>query len=442
MKRLRIIIITCIVLILLIIGIMFFINRRNNIESGNIGDIGEEVNYDTSDLKDVDDRVQFFTVIDCVEVYLDQVQKDNAKYYDRNDEGEYVLIASQEEINEDIYQLLSKEYIEKNNITVENVLEYVDNIEDNYYYVPLKMKVLEASNTYKYVVFGFIQTSQNEFLRDANYVVNMDRNNKTFSIELLSNDYASIDDVSVENNNESIDVKDNNTFKDAVVTNEYVANNYFERYKRMCLTNTETAYEYLNTEYKNKRFGSLEEYISYVEANREELSSIRIDQYLVNNYDGYTEYVCKDQYDNYYIFDEQDINNFDVKLDTYTIATEKFIEQYNGSSDENKVKLNIDKWVKMINNRDYKNAFNYLDETFRNNNFNNDSTTFENYMRNQYPAHYQALYGDTTERSGVFAQNIVLRNIDEEESSEQNLDIIMSLQEDLNFVMSFTIYSK
>ena len=442
MKKIKIVIIICLVLCLIIIASIFAIRKGNDIMQDNLGDPGEDINYETAELKDIDDRIQYYTVINCIETYLNQVKKDNLKYYDKNDQGEYVLIASQEEINEDIYQLLSQEYIEKNGITIENVLEYVDNIEDNYYYVPLKMKVLEASNTYKYVVFGFIQTSQNEFLKDANYIVNLDRNNKTFSIELLTDEYNSTEDVNINNNNQNIEANDNNNYKDAVVNNEYVASDYFNRYKRMSLTNSEIAYEYLNDEYKNKRFESLEEYISYVETNKDELSKIRIDQYLINNYDGYTEYVCKDQYGNLYIFDEQDINNFDIKLDTYTIDTEKFIEQYNSSSDENKVKLNIDKWVKMINNRDYKNAFNYLDETFRTNNFNNDATTFENYMRRQYPAHYEALYGDITERSGVFGQNIVFRNIDDENSSEQTLDIIMSLQEDMNFVMSFTIYSK
>lgn len=442
MKKLRIVIVICLILILLIIGVMFIIQYNNKIEQEEVGDVGEEISYDTNQVEDIDDRVEFYTVINCVEKYLNQVRGDDNKYYEKNEQGQYVLVASQEEINEDIFQLLSNEYINKNDITKENVLEYVDNIDDSFYYVPLKMKKIVGSNTNKYIVFGFIQTTENEFLKDANYIVNLDRNNKTFSIEILSSEYGSIDEVNVDNKNESIEVNDNNTFIDAKISNEYVAKDYFNRYKRMCLTNSEKAYEYLNTEYKNKRFGSLDEYNKYVERNREELAQIRIEEYVVNNYDEYTEYVCKDQYDNYYIFNEKNLNDFDIKLDTYTIDSDKFIEQYNNSSDEIRVKLNIDKWVKMINNRDYKNAFNYLDETFRTNNFNNDAETFERYIRNNYPAHYKALYGEFTERSGIYAQNIVLENIDNEESSEQELDIIMDLQENMNFVMSFTVYSK
>ena len=49
--------------------------------------------------------------------------------------------------------------------------------------------------------------------------------------------------------------------------------------------------------------------------------------------------------------------------------SDKFKETYDKGTDLEKVSLNIDKCLKMIQNRDYYNAYNILDETFRNNNF-------------------------------------------------------------------------
>ena len=133
---------------------------------------------------------------------------------------------------------------------------------------------------------------------------------------------------------------------------------------------------------------------------------------------------------------------YSLLLDTYTITTDEFKQQYQNSSNENKVKLNVDKWFDMINNRDYKNAFNYLDETFRTNNLKNDPNTFEAYMRDQYPLHYQVLYGEITERNGTYVQSVKLKDITGEDSTEYMLDIIMQLQDDMNFVMSFTMQTK
>ena len=140
-----------------------------------------------------------------------------------------------------------------------------------------------------------------------------------------------------------------------------------------------------------------------------------------------------------YIFRETSIMQYSLLFDTYTIPTDKFMEQYNNSSNENKVKLNIDKWVKMLNNRDYENAFNCLDETFRVNTFNNSEAEFEQYMREKYPGHYEALYGEVTERNGIYGQSIVLKDITGEDTTEYHLDIVMQLGEDLEFVMSFTV---
>lgn len=446
MEKLKIIIIILIVFICIIVLSIFFLypfQGKESIVDAELGNEGEVIDYENQQIQDVTDHVKYFTVANCVSRYFNQIDKENYRYYESDENGEYKLSVSQDEINQDNYDLLSKKYIEDNKITLANVGQYIDEIQGNVIFTPLSMKELLAYNMNKYIVYGFIQNSQNEFIKDVYIIVNLDVENKTFSIEPLTGEYNSIDAIQVSNENEHIVKNENNTYTDAKISYEERAKAYFNAYKRMCLSNPTIAYEYLNEEYKTARFENIDRYKQYVEKNKQELTGISINQYLVNTYEDYTEFVCKDQYENMYIFRERNINDFDCLLDTYTISTDKFKDQYSKSSNEDKVKLNTDKWVKMLNNRDYANAYNYLDETFRNNNFKNGEETFENYMRQKYPGHYKVLYGETTERNGVYAQSIILENIIQESTDQQiSLDIVMKLEDDMNFVMSYTIFTK
>ena len=106
--------------------------------------------------------------------------------------------------------------------------------------------------------------------------------------------------------------------------------------------------------------------------------------------------------------------------------------------------LNVDKWMQMLNNRDYEAAFNVLDETFRNNNFNGDVNKFEAFMREKYPGHYDVSYINYSEQAGgICTQGLALNEIGTSNnnntiSKEQMLTIIIKLKDDMNFTMSFT----
>lgn len=403
------------------------------------GDLGEEINYEDVILEDVEDKVKYFTVANCITKYYNQIAPENPSYYGRTEEG-YGLIVEQDKINQDNYDLLSEEYIEKNNITVENVNDHIDRLQDNILYTPLKMKVLIGERVEKYVVYGFLQNTQNKFIKELYLIVNLDINNKTFSIEPLNEEYKSIEDIKVESNQDEIKIKNNNTYKDAKINNEYVARNYFNTYKKMSLSNPQIAYQYFEEEYRKKRFVDLEGYKNYIEKNSEELSGTKIEKYSVNTYEGYTEFVCKDQYGNIYIFKETSINNFSVALDTYTIETAKFKETYKTSDDPNKVMMNIDKWFKMLNNRDYKTAYEYLDETFRNEKFDGDVRVFEEFMKQAYPKHYEVSYKKFTDEPGnLYSQMVTIKEIGLYNATEENFSIIMKLEDETNFVMSFEI---
>ena len=48
------------------------------------------------------------------------------------------------------------------------------------------------------------------------------------------------------------------------------------------LSNPEVAYEYLDNEYKQKRFGNANEFKAYVNNNIDELEGLNVSEYLVN----------------------------------------------------------------------------------------------------------------------------------------------------------------
>ncbi len=306
------------------------------------------------------------------------------------------------------------------------------------------MYVADISVSMKiYLVYGSIVNTQEE----VKLMVVLDNNNSTY--EIYPQKYVQQNQLenlrsgdTINFSKDNVDKNDFNTFKYKNTDSQTVAMDYFNNYKNLLSNNAEALYNVLDKEYREKRFGSLQDFQEYLNSNREELEGANVSSYLVNNYDNYTEYVCKDQYENLYIFRATAVMKYSLLLDTYTITTDEFKQQYQNSSNENKVKLNVDKWFDMINNRDYKNAFNYLDETFRTNNLKNDPNTFEAYMRDQYPLHYQVLYGEITERNGTYVQSVKLKDITGEDSTEYMLDIIMQLQDDMNFVMSFTMQTK
>ena len=62
-----------------------------------------------------------------------------------------------------------------------------------------------------------------------------------------------------------------------------MASNYFLTYKRLALAKPEVLYDYyMDKEYKEQRFGNKNNFIKYVEDNKEEIQGLRFSEYLVN----------------------------------------------------------------------------------------------------------------------------------------------------------------
>lgn len=436
MKYIKKIITILIIIIIILVGcIIYMVQYRKNINQVEEGDPGEELELNEDQMKDVTDRNRFFTVKNCVQYYLDEINDHNSNYFSADGSEK---IFTEEEINQKRFNLLSKNFVDTNNININNINNYLNTSDSKVIFDALKMKYMIGEQVEDYVVYGITTSLDNEYIGNLYIRVNLDRENGTFSVEPLKNDYNSIEDVNVKYDGTSINSNDENLYSDTSMTYERVAKEYFSIYKRLILAKPDIIYDYLQTDYKNKRFGDVDTFIQYENLNKNEILQLQLTKYSVNEKGDYTEIVCMDQYQNFYVFDETNIMNMELKLDTYTLISDKFKTKYDSSNDQQKVALNIDKWIQMLNTRDYKNAYNMLDETFRKNNWQSEQE-FETDMRKKLPLHYDVEYTTYSNENSTYVQTIKLSDITEKDDSTITMNIIMQLKDNYEFVMSFSI---
>lgn len=435
------IIISIIIVVVLIIAIVLILmNQRKAEDDMSANDIQKVVT--SSSYMDVTDKSMFYQMENCLKTYYEYLGIND--YTEENDESamddsfaQEQNIRSEQDKNNAILNLLDYKYKESNSIDENNVSEFVNPIDiDKYSYRAVKQKVATGVDTTTFYIEGEILDKDTyEIISQVYYIVYIDYNNSAFSVYPLESATDNldqyIDDVAIERNN-------NNYVGTSRVSDEDMAFKYFSDFKNSALKKTDYAFNLLDSQYRETRFeNDKSQFDKYIDNNIDELRGLIITQYSVNNYRDYTEYVCKDKYENLYIFKVTDFTEYTVTLDTYTIITDNFKNTYDGTNDQGKVMLNADKWIQMINNRDYTTAYKMLDETFRNNNF-GSVDNFENYMRQNYGEHYKVEFGDFSNQGNTYIQELTLNTISGSGNTIE-MSIIMRLNENYGFTMSFVM---
>lgn len=437
MKKIIIAIIIILILLMVTTGILLFMLKNNEPEEEeNIqGDVGLDINFKETSIEPVIDNISFFTIQNCIQGYLNTINLKSSSYYDNYDRQ----IVTNSEIENNIYNLLSEEYIKENSITKNNVFNYIDKVEKDLIFVPLKMNTLMLQNMTKYAVYGFCIDWDNEYIKDLYFIVNVDDENKTYSITPLNSEtYKSINDIKLNRTEFKIENKDGiNNITNQAITDQYLCGQYLLIQKRLMLSRPEISYNYLDEEYKNKRFGTLENYKRYISENKAHILKMALKGYQVERIGEDTQYMCKDQYGNYYLFNTKEVLNYKVLLDIYTVEQETAIKAYAGYNDRQKIAYDVNKWVQMVNNKDYQGMYNLLNTTFRNNNW-TSIQEFENFIKQNYPSYYEAEYGKYEENGESAVQTIILKDI---EGKEQNktVTLIIKLKDGMDFEMSIAM---
>lgn len=439
-KRILIVLILLLIMIAIIVTMLIKTNKKQEEPRNN--QTSNVVEQDEAFAK-VKDYKTYFTVKEIVENYITYMKQINGDEY--VDASSFNMTASQiaKTMQEDGLEAL-KGILDENYLKDENdssLIKMQNEYKQDGTYSKQVIYKLNIDDMYQYNLdsnFSLVLVEAKLNNTELNLLVKLDNANNTYSIFL--NDYITknnyekhmsvknitIGKTKIQKNDYNSDISVDGTEKDVVVQ-------YFSDYRMKMLNDTKSAYQKLDSEYAEKKFGQYSNFESYVNNNKNKIEVASIDKYqVVENKNG-KEYVCVDENGKYYIFMEEEVGKYSVVLDTYTIDLPEFIEKYNSANEKTKVGLNIQKVFDAINNEDYEYVYNKLDNTFKQTNF-KTVQEFANYAVQNF-AGKQLKYGECQQQGSMYIFDITMMS----GTNQTNKRVIMQLKNGTDFVMSFNV---
>lgn len=224
------------------------------------------------------------------------------------------------------------------------------------------------------------------------------------------------------------------TLKNA--TDEDIITRYLEYYQNMVLYDTKDAYDLLNEDYKNKRFGSYNSFEEYVNDYNQTIENLTLEKYGMSYGETTTKYIAQDTKENYYTFECKSVLDFDIQLDNYTIEIDDYKAKYNALTDQQKAAICLSNVIQMINTKDYENLYKKVDETFRSKNF-PTIDEFKNYINNRY--YYYNIVSNTQARmdSNIYVLSFDISSGNNTSAETKKANLLIQLVNDTEFKISF-----
>ena len=428
-------IIIVLIICIILVSVLLSLSRKNK-ETNEVEEVEQSSDEGIGILKEQYGKITnnsisregYFDINTCMNQYLDTININSSIYYD----------AQEKDVKQYMYNILSEKYISSNNIKLDNLYQNLKVMEEKVLFVPLEASVLQDKEITSFLVHGLAENLKLEVVQNIFVILNVDLNNNLFSVEPINGNYNSIKDIKINNFETTINDNENNRFIVKSIGQEEISKDFINLYKRLALGAPQLMYNLLDEQYREKRFGNVENLKQYIEINKEKITGTRLEKYQVSQKDGYTQYVCVDQNNNYYIFRENAVLDYSIILDTYTVDIPEFIEKYQKSSEEEKVILNIQKIVQAINSQDYRYVYSKLDDTFKANNFSTE-TVFENYMKTSFFENNTVNYKKYDKSGNTHIYNIDFTDANNKNTNVINKNIIMQLKDGTDFVMSFNV---
>lgn len=412
-----------IVLLIITIGCIWFYLRKPNTETPIV-----ETPV-SKPIEKVTDRNNYYMVQNCVNKFYNYYA---SIYENKNPEEEDV---------KKTYNLLDKKYITFNSITEENLPTVLPEINESVVNIYNMYVSNQTEEIDVYIVSGTLREKISKKLIDFQIMVQVDLENKTFSVLLqdyIETKYPTLTleyELSLENL-DNIEKNRNNNYVLEEISDTTYAVELFNRYKEEVLYNTELAYENLDAEYKSVKFGTLGNFQEYAKDNINRHRDMELYQYKVSKEEDYTQYVCIDKDGYYYIFRETGLMEYTLILDTYTIDLPEFIEKYNEASSVDKVGYNIQKVLDAINSKDYSYVYDKLDFEFKAINY-PILENFEKDIKSKLFDSNEVKKVSSYNEGSTYAFKLTITDTQDNEK-EQNMTIIMQLKEGTDFVMSLS----
>lgn len=430
-----------VILVILIVIMIISLLVINNIEK-------KKYDYDPNYSEPVNDRnleevcvnEEYATIKNCINKYYNI--KNNFSETEQYQGIKEQLI---EEYSNNLLCILDQEYIQKNNIQLEDIKKQ----NNKYSYKDFLIHDMYVYDNGDKMAAYFVYGKEIDYLKKDSitygYIVKIDKENQTFSLYpyqyMEENNYININEIVEVDINMTISIDKNmyNHFEYYNPTIEEIVKQVFLDYKLNMSYDINYAYDLLDDTYSKKRFRDFYDFKEFVK-NRKDISiKSELLKYEVNKEKDYTEYICMDNLGNYFIFRQTSDLKYNVILDIYTLERKEFVSKYENSNQTSKVALNVEKFKQMINMKDYNAAYSKLDETFRENNF-GSVEKFKDYIEKNWFNCNKFSYNEVNPNENVFTIDMRIYDaINENESVFLKTMFIMKLKEGTDFVMSFEI---
>lgn len=306
------------------------------------------------------------------------------------------------------------------------------------------------SNTYIIEMYSIDKVTNTTFfvysIADGNeiyVVVNLDLETLAYNIEQITEDTynkargGTIDKKYLED--AKIELNSNNQFNYGNVTDEQICTKYMNMINYLLINNPDVIYKKIDVKYRQQRFNnSYNDFKQYCIDNKELIESKQFSSGSISYGEEYNTYTLLDGNSNAYVINQKSPGNFEILLDNYTIETNDFKNKYQASTDEVKVSTNIDKFIKMINTKDYNEAYALLDETYRNNNF-STITSFKNYISSNFYSNNIYTISNISQQGQYYVATIEIKESPRASANIITKKLIISLGEGTNFTMSIML---
>lgn len=325
-------------------------------------------------------------------------------------------------------------YIKENNETAINELggNSIYLITNNVKYVVKQAYVTQNQYMSKYYTYGTLTIANGNYTaqtQEIYMILYLTAENKGYKLQTISKEEY-LNRTALEQN-DTIEIQEGtyNKFEYEYIDNVKQMEIYLEDYSFQIFNNTENSYNLLNTEYREKRFNSLQSFVQFLNEKQGQLHNIKINQYTVDEENQNKIYKGTDQYGNYYEIIEKSYMNYEIILDNYTML------DYSNDSDENKIKLSAEKFILMLNSADYTNAYNLLEPSFKQINFPTEQD-FINYVKNNFYARNIVASKDLSE-DGICTVTIKDSISTQANKIQKQFKVIMG--EGMSFTIEFNI---
>ena len=421
-KTILILIITILLIIIILISLLF-LNKAKNKSDGTkaeaINDNNSIINIEYQDESNVrieyeyepiNNSTTFFTIKSCIERYINNIIDKN---YNK------------------VYDLLDKEYINNNNITIDNIINKIDKYNKNEQIIISQMYELKGNNIEKYSIKYYIINKNNGEKETQYAVVTVNRNDFSFSITPIKDKVSSIKNIKLDVNKESIENNNNNQYEYLRYTEEKIAREYYEYYNMLLIYVPEDAYKFLNTTYRQKKFNDdYKQFTKYISDNKDTIQKSVLTRYSYDSENN--NYLLTNSFNNTYSITEKEFMNFEICLDTYTVTPDYF----NELTDKEKIDFFTNEVINQINYKQYEELYKHLNNQYKLNNMRTIEELQKYINTNMFKINYIDNY-DISEQSDYYITKINLSDSASSVAKKKEVSLIFKILDNDNFEMAF-----